>query len=86
MLLVVLCVSYRNCGLSMTASRNCVGRWLLHTDPLVISLLLAETRFRKPDGQLLHTIALRVDATAIFGMHTKRQQRQPTFDFFPSQL
>ena len=48
--------------------------------PLVISLLLAETRFRKPGGQLLHIIALWVDATAIFGMHTQRQQRQPTFD------
>ena len=58
MLLVVLCVYYRNCG----------GRWLLHTDPLVISLLLAETRFRKPDGQLLHSIALWVDATAVFGI------------------
>ena len=48
--------------------------------PLVISLLLAETRFRKPEGQLLHIIALWVDATAIFGMHTQRQQRQPTLD------
>ena len=63
LLLVVRCVSYRTCG----HIRNCGGKWLLRTDPLVISLLLADTLFRKPDGQLLHIIAWWVDDTAISG-------------------